>query len=75
MGGGGMGMGGYGGHPQMMPPGMMQQQPMMMPRMMPQQQPMMQPVMQQQVAPQQQVAASADLFDGSVVSSKTSAKL
>lgn len=64
--------GGYMGGPQMMMPGMMQQQqPMMMSGMMQQQ-----PMMQQQAAPvvpQQQ--PTADLFDGSVVSSKTSAKL
>lgn len=61
-----------GGGPQMMmlPPPMMmmqQQQPM-------QQQPMM--AQQQMQQPQQQSAKwNSDLFDGSVVSSKTSAKL
>jgi hypothetical protein len=72
---------GYGmGGPQMMMPGMMQQQPMMMAGVM-QQQPMMQqpaPMaqqQQQQQSPAQKYNGSTDLFDGSVVSSKTSAKL
>lgn len=63
------GMGGYMGGPQMMmQPAMMQQQPMMI-----MQQPMAQ---QQQAAPAvAQPQQTPELFDGSIVSSKTSAKL
>lgn len=63
--------GGYMGHaPQMMMP--MQQQGMMMPAMQ-----MQQPMMQAAPAAvaRQEAAVNNDLFDGSVVSSKTSAKL
>jgi hypothetical protein len=61
------GMGGYMGGQMMMQPAMMQQQPMMM---------MQQPMMQQQAAPvAAQPQQTNELFDGSVVSSKTSAKL